>query len=309
MLYKTLPLYCFPTTVAFLDDDPNFLKALRFGIDNANFYCKFFNDQALFHHYVKYGAAKANEHFLRRNIEEEYDQISLVMDLNDVHKKSYYSSRHEEQSVVIVDYCLWDKTGIEVLRELDGSFKKILLTGIADESTAIKAVNRGDIDFYLKKNEHGWIEALIEQILYAQSIYFAQQGKEFLNKLTTIGYSDTLLSNAAYVELFNRLFSEYSILEAYLLDPTGSYVFIDSKGDNYCLLAYTEAQLLANQECVYLEKLSRVKKQKIQNKEMAFYPKPDLFKKDPLFSIDRAECKEQGAFYYSFVKGVFRSVS
>lgn len=305
LLYKKLPLYFFPTTVIFLDDDNSFLKALRFNLEYGFFIFNKFTNIDSFIKHIKANSSKEKEGFINRTIEDGYDHIGVDINVNDIYKKIYDKKRHQTISTIVADYHLGVKNGIDILKEITNSFKKILLTGVADETTAIKAINREYIDSYIKKQDSNLAENLNKQIIQSQAYYFSEKGEKFLEQLHNIKYSDTILDVIEYIKIFNAIVKKYQIVEGYLLDPTGSYLFIDANGENYCLLAYTESQMFANQDTVHLENLSSNKRRMIREKQSIFYPKPELFKHTALFPVNCEKCQNGQEFYYSLIKGEF----
>ena len=76
-------------------------------------------------------------------------------------------------SVLIVDYDMPQKTGLEICSELKGtSFKKLLLTGVADSKLAVNAFNSNKIDGFIRKDNPNMMNELKESIYSLESNFW-----------------------------------------------------------------------------------------------------------------------------------------
>ena len=135
MLTVNFPFLFFPTTIAFLDDDKEYLNALH-NIFKTQFSTQTFSSVKNFCDYVD------EEDLLFEKL------LSVVIHDDIAHSKSdltySFFRDHPEKtnllSVLIIDYDMPYMNGIDVCKKYqDKTFKKILLTGQANEDDAIRA--------------------------------------------------------------------------------------------------------------------------------------------------------------------------
>jgi DNA-binding NarL/FixJ family response regulator len=90
-----------------------------------------------------------------------------------LHREIYNSQRFHEISVLVVDFDMPGMTGLELCEELaDKPFKKLLLTGKADEKTVIQAFNEGKIQKYIHKDSQNFAEEMNRAVRELQRNYF-----------------------------------------------------------------------------------------------------------------------------------------
>jgi hypothetical protein len=148
--------------------------------------------------------------------------------------------RYNTLSVLICDHMMPDMTGIELCKRLaNKTFKKILLTGMANEHSVIEAFNWGIINKYVKKNDADSINELKKHIKDMTLQYFM----ELSENLKTISTKLTILSDPQFISFFDNLINERNISEYYLIDKNGSYLLIDNHGKKSVLAIMTDESL------------------------------------------------------------------
>ena len=145
-----------PSTIAWVDDDKLFLEAAANALGNHHSLLMFTAPQECLKFFDSYTALLPTMNFLRGCTDHEsYDIIDhMPVDLNmqTLIKLRECQERHQEISIIIVDYKMSDVNGIELCRQLRSlPMKKILLTGEADEQKAVAAFNEGIIDCFISK--------------------------------------------------------------------------------------------------------------------------------------------------------------
>lgn len=147
------PPVLYPSTVVFVDDNDGYLDALR----------RFFPDPAtnLFFTRPQTALAFIRQHARENSLEfapasacvsetgfERYVESSAERDV------LARSSRFAEVAAVVVDFDMPGMNGVEFLSSISNlRCAKVLLTGVADETVAVKAFNAGIVDLYLRKTD------------------------------------------------------------------------------------------------------------------------------------------------------------
>jgi CheY-like chemotaxis protein len=99
--------------------------------------------------------------------------IDVSLDM--IHREVHNEHRFEQVSVVVVDYDMPEIDGLEFCRNLKNkAIKKILLTGKADEQTAVRAFNEKTIDRFIRKQDDDVMARLNRAIAELQREHFDQ---------------------------------------------------------------------------------------------------------------------------------------
>ena len=138
----------------------------------------------------------------------------------------YDKTRFDHVAILVVDYEMPDINGIEFCEKLkERKIFRIMLTAEADKDTAIKAFNNGLIDkFILKTNEDFYSEITLAIQELTQRHFKKLSGSIINEHTSSIG---ELLSNKSYLQLFAEVVSKVKPVEYYLVDTSGSFVFLD----------------------------------------------------------------------------------
>ena len=116
--------------------------------------------------------------------------------------------------------------GVEFCRDImDLPVKKIMVTGEADLDTAVRAFNEGIIDKFIVKDLSNFINNLKDEISMAQENYFLAASLQIMKQSPI-----KALANDQVISVLFSLFKQHQIREYYLIDPSGSYLGIDSEG-------------------------------------------------------------------------------
>ncbi|HEX4044572.1 MAG TPA: response regulator, partial [Gammaproteobacteria bacterium] len=214
-MLNTLPLFYFPSTICWVDDDDLFLTAINstFG---THYRCRTFNtpEKAL-QFFTSYTPAVAQIELIRPFTESDLFDTSqhLPVNLNipAITRLSQMANNLLEISLLIIDYSMPRTNGLEICQRLKHlPFKKILLTGELTNETALTAFNQGLIDKFIKK-DHGITETLKSTINALCDQYFCEQTNHLLIHMETIRKSP--LSDPAFCEFFHTLRQKLNIKE------------------------------------------------------------------------------------------------
>lgn len=241
----------YPTTIVLLDDDPSLLQQTQYQLGSTAL-CKTFTDpeqalQYIADHTKKrsvlgsiVGLDTTSLHYTHTS-----RQLPLNYDVSRIYEHAYDSEQYDELSVVVVDYAMPKMNGeefCEQLRKLKGNnLKIILLTGEADEKTAVKMFNLGVIDRFLRKGNIGLNEELPNCILNMQRHFFHAMSSPLLQGLST--EKDSCLSDPGFPQFFAKICHELKPTSYYLIEISGSFLFIDHAGVPTWLLIKTLSEL------------------------------------------------------------------
>ena len=245
-----LPAVCyFPSTVVLIDDNHSFLKSIVPGLSKDRAKYKIFNrpQSALRFLNEEYNKNSFVNRCLLRSDEEQLEHRTIDINVRAIHEECYNSQRFDEISVLIVDYSMPGMNGLELCKEIkDKSYKKILLTCEADESIAIKAFNEGIIDCFIRKHDQNLIKAIDAAVHELQKKYFHD-----LSMLVAMGLSmrgdnemaSMFLSDKVFIDFFDEVMQKINATEYYLMDISGSFMFLDVNGNPCWLVVKNEDEM------------------------------------------------------------------
>ncbi|MCX7123619.1 MAG: response regulator [Gammaproteobacteria bacterium] len=243
-LIKPLGFY-FPTQVLCVDDELGFLDSLERNL-GAKF--RIVTEQNPLAALQKLNAKNpcSDAGLVERISEEDLDQdfdCPINVQLSKIIDKAFMPARHEEISVVVVDYSMPKMTGLALCAELhDCRIKKIMLTGEKDQSLAIEAFNKGVIDYFIRKDDPDLERHLGAVIRLLQQKYFQERTAFIVTAARASAHS--FFSSPDFLKEFNRFLHHHQIVEFYLLDVTGSFLGLNAAGEPYWFFVKTEAQMM-----------------------------------------------------------------
>ena len=229
----------FPTTVVFIDDSTSYLEGML-SIMNMQFAVpKLFSNPVEAVQFINQQPSILQRSFLAPNDEHPMDHAGLNIDVRNFHKKILRNNyqRFQELTVVVCDYAMPQKNGLQVLQEIKNrDLKTVMLTGEADETLATEAFNRGLIDYFMRKESDNFTETLNKVIFSLQKDYIIRETGLIVDNIV-LGKlpKSCALADPAYIELFTQIKKKHHIIEFYLLDEHGSYLLVDQKGRVYFL--------------------------------------------------------------------------
>lgn len=115
---------------------------------------------------------------------DEFTHSFVDIDVFSIHKMMYIPDRFAEISVAVIDYAMPAMNGLEFCAATsDLPMKKIILTGQAGHSTAVRAFNEKLIDRFIMKGEYGFLKTLREAIHNLQRDYFSDLSEVIIKDL------------------------------------------------------------------------------------------------------------------------------
>lgn len=306
---KTINIPCFyhPTTIIFLDDNKKFLDALELSLIGSDKYIFLTSpDDAI--KLIESGEEDVNKETLKIMDASHIDKVGkriIDFDVDNIHKAIYNRDRFKYAAIAVVDYEMPDMTGIEFCRKLkDKQIFKIMLTAEADKHTAVKAFNEGIINKFILKQCDNFNEDLIKDINELKNRYFIELSKTLVDNLGI--ELRNLLNNSIFQKIFNEVLSDAKAIEYYLVDGSGSFLFLD-KDANPSWLIIRSKKDFENQIKIldgFDAPPSLIKS--LKNKQKVLFLLSEVEYKKPIeqWSDHLFEASPLGDdYYYSFIKG------
>ncbi|HVV67818.1 MAG TPA: response regulator [Gammaproteobacteria bacterium] len=302
-----IPALYHPTQILLLDDDAEFINSLSLSLADQ-FKCRLFTSPELAqqflldnHHWQQALRAK----YVQMN-EEEFSQFSVNIEIFNIHLEMFNPKRFERAGILVVDYDMPSMNGLEVARILRSKLpiKIILLTGEADQNTAVEAFNQREIDRFLLKSHPDYHTQLVRYINELQQDYFAEISAAVLEPL--IVQENHPLQDNHYRELFENLKIKHQIIEYYLLDDSGSFLMLNTNAEPTWLIARTPADMALFYDMAAIErKIPKKILASLANKTKLICLPPDS-RVVPPFSdwfIQDATSLSDGKIYYCVIVG------
>ena len=246
--------FFFPTMVAFVDDNADFLTNLSLKLDSSLAFRLFDSSvSALAALRNKSAAAPSSEQFfsLYQNREEfSLEHHVIDLHLHRIHREIYNERRFERYSVAVIDYDMPDIDGLEMCRRIGQSpLRKILLTGQADEKIAVQAFNEGLIDRFVMKQDPDVIPKLQRAIDDMQFAYL-RQVERMMEDALDIGQLH-FLRDPFFAVFFEKIRTECRAVEYYLCTGPEGVLLLDAMGRATLLLVCSEENLRIQYEVAY----------------------------------------------------------
>jgi CheY-like chemotaxis protein len=244
----------FPTMVAFVDDNADFLANLSLKL-NSTLAFRLFDSSVSALAALRAETAVApgpEQYFSLYQNREEFSLDHHVIDLNlsRIHREVYNERRFERYSVAVIDYDMADLDGLEFCRRVGQTpIRKILLTGKADEIIAVRAFNQGLIDRFILKQDPNVIQKLQEAISEMQTAYLMQV-ERMMEDALDIGQLH-FLRDPFFGVFFERIRSEFGAVEYYLCTSPEGMLLLNAQGQATFLQVCSEENMQAQFDIAY----------------------------------------------------------
>jgi CheY-like chemotaxis protein len=164
---------------------------------------------------------------------EDYSLLSKTLPVNyslsNIWQNVYRQDCFSEISVVFVDYEMPGMNGEELcvsLRQiLPNPVKIVMLTAEADDQIAIKLLNEGLIDQFLRKSQLGLTRKLKEVRADMQAQYFLDLTNPIMAGL--VANNASFLNDASFRVMFDKVCADVRASSYFLLEPSGSFLLVD----------------------------------------------------------------------------------
>ncbi len=219
-------LFQHPTTTVYIDDSTAFLYSITLGVDHQPF--RSFSEPFAGLDYVERFARNYEFDSSKLNIQEAYKKIGQNFGYL-TQQKLENSARFAEPSVVVVDYSMPQLNGLDLCSRIQNPYiKKVLLTGVADEKIAIKALNSQLIDFYISKSEASLSQELHRIISHLRDRYF----QDIYGWTKDVRLRDHVpyLYNSDFADFFEDISEQLNIVEHYPLEEPWGFLLVSDEG-------------------------------------------------------------------------------
>lgn len=299
----------FPTTLLVLDDDQDFLDNIQLAF-YGKYKCICVSDPIEAQDILNKNRDWTHR-LLEKSISQEHPDddpsaISVRLEVSSLKDQVNTLDRLNHISVVIVDFDMPKKNGLEFIRELnDPQLKVIMLTGKATQDTVIKAFNNEEIHRYVSKGDPDYLNIIGKYVTELETEFFFEFSKFILDSLREKKH--TIFENKAFVQLFNKTIQENNIIEYYLLDESGSFVMLDATAKNQVwFIVKTKEDIrhfyeLAQDEADFpAETLKKLKNYQMLTHLKSF--KDSISPAKSWYFVDAQPLDEKNGLYYSVIK-------
>jgi CheY-like chemotaxis protein len=247
------PFY-FPTTVAIVDDSPDFLANLSLNLDPTLAF-RLFDSPSKTLAAVNSGVSitPGPERFFsvyQHREEHSFDHHVIDLNMARIHREVFNDKRFERYSVVVVDYDMPEINGLDFCRRIEHlPLRKVLLTGKADEKMAVRAFNEGIIDRFVLKQDPDATTLLQETIREMQEDYFKDIERTMEDALN-IGPLH-FLRDPFFAELFRKICADLGVAEFYLCSSPDGILLLDGDGKVTLLLICNDEAMRMHYEVAF----------------------------------------------------------
>jgi len=306
--------YFCPTKILFVDDDQSYIGLLTPQLDIEFPLYELYDDPAEAFKYLNenYKPYDFLEHIVLAPEGKKINRKRFDIDIQKIFMAIYNPARFSDISVLVTDLNMPNHTGEELCKKLQGKLKskKLMITSESQEKLAIELLNRRIIDQFIQKalsgiEQSAFIQSLSEAIQELRQDYFYDQSEMIITRvLTEDDASPAPLRDPEFIEIFNQILSKNKLCEYYLIDSSGSFLFLSSDGKPSYLLVRTKDNIQTASELIedadfkvpgVLESIQKKEKILYWNKEEDF-PKNEQDLLAKLYPAQKAE-----NFYYCYV--------
>lgn len=241
--------YCHPTTVCFVDDNEAFLRSLRFELPDELAYRTFVmpeEAEQFLNRPVPLAPLAERCFRLHRDNREHPGSAVLHLDLDLIEQEIRHRERFERVSVAVIDQAMPGRTGLELCERIRDPFlQRALLTGAADEETAVAAFNAGLIERFIPKQQDDPVGVTLTQVEALKEAYFARHSAHLLATLAID--PPGFLAEPAVGAHLRALMQAHGLVEYYLVSDPDGFLLLSRDGRPFRLVLQNAAQLAAQE--------------------------------------------------------------
>ena len=244
---KILPLFYYPSTWVWVDDDRNLLTAMTDAFSLQNTVKPFLSAKESVSFLEAYRSPLSQHHFLTVNPHDEnyglLQRTPMDFDVTMIAKLLDDPTRFDEISCMVIDYNMPEMTGFALAKAVNSFLPvpKILLTGTKEENKAIEGFNDSLIQRFVQKGHEYMLRDLSNYLSLLTVQYFERLSFPLLAYLET--EHKLPLSDPVFIEFFENHCELYDIKEYYLIDKQGSFLCVDVQGKRSYFVVHTERSI------------------------------------------------------------------
>jgi len=236
-----LPPYYHPTTICFIDDNASFLRALSIDLPDDYLFISYLHpDEAI----AAINTPDPLPPLVDRCFSLDNSDPStpiIRLDLSVLENEIKLIERFRRLSVLMIDYAMPVFDGLELCAEIkDKTLKKALLTGVAEEKTAVAAFNQGLIDSYIPKRLITDGNKIIPYAEALKKAYFDQYSARLSSNLAL--NPPGFMTEERVAEYFHSVIEAQHIVEYYLVSEPYGYLMLRANGSMLRLVFYSESE-------------------------------------------------------------------
>lgn len=245
-MMRSLPLFYYPTTCVYVDDDQRLLQCIPMAFESF-FHPKLFSSpESCLQFLAQYQPRLSNIEFLKCNRSDEhygilqhtptdFDITVIASLMNDV-------DRFNEVTTMVIDYQMPVMNGFSLAKECQHLLaNKILLTGTTHEEEVIAGFNQNVIQRFVEKGDVKMEEKLVSHLKELSLNYFQRISAPLLAQLEA--ENKTPLSDPAFIGFFQQFCEQKNIAEYYLIDKQGSFLCVNQLGEKTFLIVHRDSSL------------------------------------------------------------------
>lgn len=243
---NSLPLFYYPSTWLYVDDDKLLLESMSLFFREHNF-CKCFASPESYINYLStYQSPLTKYSFLNSITGDEWFGVlkhnPIDFDITKIAELADDPNRYNEITAIVLDYKMPNIDGFSLAKNfVDMPIQKILLTGKAQNGDAIEGFNNNLIHRFVLKSEVDMEIKLLNYLKYLTFQYFQTISTPLLSYLEID--NQLPLTDNIFISFFEKYCVQNNIVEYYLIDKQGSFLCIDNKGFRSLLVVQTDQSI------------------------------------------------------------------
>lgn len=237
-----------PTTTILIDDNETFLKGLSLQLDDDAVYRTFSNPKEALEYCTKNAKrTPIDDSYLMTDTESpDPSEQNLILKTKELKSALLRPERFDIISVIVVDFSMPQLTGVEFIDQLRAQVKNkfakiIMVTGEADHSLAVQLFNEQKIDKFFLKSEQNLEAKINNAVTEMQKAYFLDLCSTLFSSI--IEKTTPILTEPAFAVVFEKIKRDLDIVEHYLCENTGSFIFVNKEGIMTVLVVRTTDDL------------------------------------------------------------------
>ena len=194
----------------------------------------------------------------------------VSFDISKILNLLYDKTRFQKVPLLVVDYAMPEINGVEFCQKLkEKKLFKIMLTAEADQALAVKAFNEGLIDKFILKTAENLYSELHAAVHELTQRHFKELTKNLV--LWDDGSLNALFANPAYLQLFSKILKQAQAVEYYLVDNSGSMLFLDENAKPTWLIIKHKKELDEQVDLLDGYELPKQVMDSVRNKEKVLF--------------------------------------